>query len=466
MAVKTIYPVTRIHEPMRVEVDVQGGKVVEAWIGTQLFRGFESMLVGRAPRDAALFTQRICGICSSAHGIVAAMAQQQAFKVGPTPNGQYLINMIFAADFIQNHLRHFYLLVLPDYVTGPDLAPFAPRPNGDFRLPKKINDDLFSHVKQAIEMAARAHEAMAIFGAKAPHQQTIMATGVTEKATSERLMAYGGIISELKEWVDKVHITDVLTLAEYYKDYFQIGRGYGNFMSYGAFPQPITGERTFPAGIVINNGSVDKLDITRITEDIHHSWYRDDQVDRNPTEGRSVPDPDKQSAYTWAKAPRYAGQPVESGPLARGWISGDYRRGISTMDRLIARARELQTLCRLAQDWLAKVTPNGPSLQTYTPPPQGEGIGLTEAMRGSLGHWFSYKDNKVSHYQVVTPTAWNFSPHDAQGIRGPVEQALIGTPVADQESLIEVGRVIRSFDPCFTCAAHLITAPPDKVVII
>lgn len=466
MTIKSIYPVTRIHEPMRVEVDVQGGKVVDAWIGARLYRGFESMLTGRDPRDAALFTQRICGICSSAHAIVASMAQQQAFKVAPTPNGQYLTNLIAGADFIQNHLRHFYLLVLPDYVSGPNMAPFAPRPDGDYRLPKKINDELFSHVKHGIDMSARAHEAMAVFGAKAPHQQTIVATGITERSSSERLMAYASIIRDITDWVEKVHIPDVLILADYYKDYFQIGRGNGHFMSYGAFPEPVTGKRALPAGILFNNGTIENLDTNKITEHVRHSWYRDDRADRNPAEGRSDPDVDKANAYTWAKAPRYNGLPVETGPLARGFISGDYRRGISVMDRLLARAHELLKICRLTEGWLAKITPGGPSLMPYTPPPQGEGVGLTEAMRGSLGHWFSYQDSKVLHYQVITPTAWNFSPRDSQGVRGPVEQALIGTSVANPDSLIEVGRVIRSFDPCFTCAAHLITAPPDKVLII
>ena len=108
MPVQTIFPVTRIHEPLRADVEVQNGKIVDAWLGAQLFRGIESMLIGRDPRDAALFTQRICGICSGAHAVVASMAQQQAFGVAPTPTGQHLINLIFAADIIQNHLRHFY----------------------------------------------------------------------------------------------------------------------------------------------------------------------------------------------------------------------------------------------------------------------------------------------------------------------------------------------------------------------
>lgn len=455
MALQTIFPVTRIHEPLRVDVEVQNGKVVDAWLGAHLFRGLESMLIGRDPRDAALFTQRICGICSSAHAVAAGMAQQQAFGVVPTPTGQLLTNLIFAADIIQNHLRHFYILVLYDYVKGPDMPPYIPRPQADFRLPPKVNDELLRHAKDAVVKSARAHEAMAVFGAKAPLQQTIMPTGVTEQASVERLMAYSSILQELTEWVETFFINDVMIIADYYKDYYSVGTGYGNFMSYGMFPASVTGERAFKPGLIVNQGPVEPLDVNQIGEEIHYSWYQDEQERRTPPAGRTIPNRDKPEAYSWVKAPRYQALPVESGPLARGFINGDYRRGVSVMDRLVARAKETLKICRLAQKWLNEIVPNTPSCLPFTPPETGSGVGVTDAMRGALGHWLEYRHNKVTHYQIVTPTTWNFSPRDSQGIRGPVEQALIGTPVVDGANLIEAGRVIRSFDPCFTCAVHV-----------
>ncbi|MBP2664152.1 MAG: Periplasmic [NiFeSe] hydrogenase large subunit [Firmicutes bacterium] len=456
MAVQTIFPVTRIHEPLRADVEVQDGKIVDAWLGAHLFRGFETMLTGRDPRDAALFTQRICGICSSAHAVVASMAQQQAFGVIPTPTGQQLINLIFAADIIQNHLRHFYVLVLYDYVKGPNMSPYIPRPQADFRLPPKVNDEILQHAKEAALQALRAHEAMAVFGAKAPMQQTIMPTGVTEQASVERLMAYSSILQELTEWVETIFINDVMIIADYYKDYYSIGAGYGNFMSYGMFPAPVTGERALKPGLIVNQGQVESLDVNHIAEEIRYSWYKDEQERRVLPDGRTIPNRDKSDAYSWIKAPRYQALPVEGGPLARGFINGDYRRGVSVMDRLVARAKETLKICRLAQGWINEIVPNTPSCQQFTPPDAGTGIGLTDAMRGALGHWMEYRHNKVTHYQIVTPTTWNFSPRDNQGIRGPVEQALIGTPVADVTNLIEAGRVIRSFDPCFTCAVHML----------
>lgn len=455
MAVQTIFPVTRIHEPLRADVEVQNGRITDAWLGAQMFRGMESMLQNRDPRDAALFTQRICGICSSAHAIAASMAQQQAFKVQPTPAGQHIANLIFAADIIQNNLRHFYVLVLYDYVKGPDIPPYVPRPQGDYRLPAKVNAELLQHAKESARQSMRAHEAMAVFGAKAPNQQTILPTGVTEKASVERLMAFSSILQELTEWVENFYINDVMTIAEYYKDYYSIGGGYGNFFSVGMFPAPVTGERAFKEGLVVNQGQTEPLDVNHFGEEIRYSWYQDDAVRRAPAEGRTEPNRDKTEAYTWVKAPRYQEMPMECGSLARGFVNGDYRRGVSVMDRLVARARETLKICRLAQGFLQEIVPNSPSCQPYTPPEAGSGVGLTDAMRGVLGHWMEYKNNKVTHYQIITPTTWNFSPRDSRGLRGPVEQALIGTPVADGGNLIEAGRVIRSFDPCFTCAVHV-----------
>jgi hydrogenase large subunit len=459
MTRKVIFPVTRIHEPLKVDVDIEGGRVTNAWVGAWLFRGFETMMAGRDPRDAALFLQRICGICSSAHAVAAVYAQQQAFNVQPTPNGQHLTNLIFAADIIQNHLRHFYTLVFFDYVTGPDIPPWLPRIKGDYRLPKKLNDELFSNSITGLKLSARAHEMMAIFGAKAPHQQTIMITGVTEQVSSDKVLAYSSILREIKDFVEKVMLADVMTIGDYYKDYYNLGVGYGNFLSYGMFPEPITGNRAFAPGVIINRGPVGPIDSAQITEAVKYSWYSDDQESRHPREGKTVPDKKKAEAYTWTKAPRYQGLAIEGGPLARGWINGDYRRGISVMDRLVARARETLKICNLAEGWLGQLVAGGPTLRPFTPPPQGEGEGLTDAMRGPLGHWFSCKAGKIVNYQVVTPTTWNFSPRDSNGVRGLVEEALIGTPVADPDNLIEVGRVVRSFDPCLTCAVHAIKAP-------
>lgn len=465
MVRKNIFPLTRVHEPLRVDVEIENGRVADAWVSSHLFRGWEQMMVGRDVRDVPLFTQRICGICSSAHAVADSMALEQATGLAPTPNGQHLINLILAADTLQNHLRHFYFLVLYDYASA-DLPPWVPRPpRPDLRLPKKVNDAIVEHGVTAVRVSALAHQLMTLFGAKAPHQQTIMVTGVTQQLDADRIKAAGALVREIKYFVEGIYIPDTLTIGEHYKEYYDIGQ-FNNFLSYGMFPDPVTRQRTaFRPGVIVDRGAAEQVDAGQISEAVRHSWYREG-TDGQPRTESTVPDRDKPDAYSWIKAPRYGGLPFEGGPLARGWVNGDYRRGTGTMDRIVACALETLKICRLAEGWLSLLVPGQPSLRPYTLPPQGEGVGLTDVMRGALGHWLKYQDGKIRHFQIITPTAWKFSPRDAAGKRGPVEEALVGTPVADPDSPIEVGRVVRAFDPCLTCAVHVINAPKAQPFLI
>jgi hydrogenase large subunit len=135
------------------------------------------------------------------------------------------------------------------------------------------------------------------------------------------------------------------------------------------------------------------------------------------------------------------------------------------MDRIEARALETQKIANAMYGWLAELTDGAAS---YTPPtivPDTSGEGLTEAPRGALGHWITIgTDSNTSRYQVITPTAWNCSPMDDYGNKGPVEQALIGTPVNDITQPVEVLRVIHSFDPCLACAVHMLRPDEKKPV--
>jgi hydrogenase large subunit len=462
---KTIFPITRIHEPLQVDIETEGGKIVDAWTGGHMFRGFEKMLKDRDPRDAGLITQRVCGICSTAHAVASTYALRDAYRLRPTDNGELLTNIIFGSDIMQNHLRHICLLTAFDYVKGPDKPPFVPVQPGDYRFPKQVNDKLAADMLRGTDMAIRAHEITAIWGAKAPHVQTILPTGVTTPVTIERVVSSMAITREILEFVKGALMPNIQLIADTYKDYYQVGIGYGNFLSYGLFPEVRTGERIFKAGRVVNLGNVMPVDTTKIMEEITHAWYQDDKPSRNPVEEAVTElDPDKDDAYSYVKAPRYEDVPYEGGPLARLWINGHYQRGVSVMDRIMARVIELGMVCELMLDWLTRLVPGQPTLVPYTPPIAGAGAGLTDAMRGPLGHWLVVENYRVKHYNIVTPTAWNFSPRDAKGIRGPVEEALIGTPISDLDSCLEVARVVHTFDPCFSCAVHLIDARGTRIM--
>jgi len=139
------------------------------------------------------------------------------------------------------------------------------------------------------------------------------------------------------------------------------------------------------------------------------------------------------------------------------WVNGDYTRGISVLDRIAARALECKKVADAMDVWLAELVVGDPAYEYSEIPESATGVGLTEAPRGALGHWIEISDSKISRYQVITPTAWNASPRDDYGNRGPIEDALIGTPVKEIDQPIEMLRVVHSFDPCIACAVHLIT---------
>jgi len=168
-------------------------------------------------------------------------------------------------------------------------------------------------------------------------------------------------------------------------------------------------------------------------------------------------DMSKPQAYSWVKAPRYNNLPFETGPLARQWLSGEYRNGISTMDRTIARVLEARKIALILNTLLENLIPGVSVQKEYSIPKTAAGKGLIDTTRGALGHWLKINNQVISFYQIITPSAWNLSTRSCNGMKGTAEQALIGTPVKDINNPVELGRAIRSFDPCISCATHIYT---------
>ncbi|MGB4042894.1 MAG: nickel-dependent hydrogenase large subunit, partial [Thermacetogeniaceae bacterium] len=342
MARIVVDPVTRIEGHLMIEVEVDGGKVQSAKSSGTLFRGIELILRGHDPRDAQEFVQRICGVCPVGHATAAAFALDDAFDIQPPKNGRILRNLIFGSNFIQSHILHFYHLAALDYVKAPDnIMPLAPRYEGDYRLPKDINDAAVNHYLQALEMRKKAHEMLAIFGGRAPAPRAIVPGGVTEVVDAEKILNFKYRLAELTDFIDNVYVPDVLAIADVYNDWFEIGSGCGNFLAYGAFPQDDQGSMFMPAGTYID-GQEGDFDVSMITEEVKYSWYKDD-IDKNPMEAVVTPDHEKKDAYSWMKAPRYNGKVVEVGPLARMWVAKDStirsfgKKAFSVMGRHAAR---------------------------------------------------------------------------------------------------------------------------------
>jgi hydrogenase large subunit len=462
MAVITaIDPVTRLEGHLKIEVAVDRingvQQVVNAWATGTLFRGFETILVNRDPQDAQHITQRICGVCPVAHGMAAVMAQEGAFRVNVPTNARIMRNLVLGANFIQSHILHFYHLAVQDFVDGPNMPPWQPSWDADKRLDANTTNTLVNHYVLALEMRRKAHEMGALWGGRLPAPPAYIAGGFTAQPNAARISAFNNYLNEIISFINTVYIPDVLLLAAAYRDYFTIGRGPGNLIAYGVFDQDANGNtKLLRRGRAVGGSTtVQAVDVNAITEQVTYSWYADSTNNRNPRSGDTVPQYPKGEAYSWLKAPRYQGLPYEAGPLARMWVNGDYRSGISVMDRHQARAAEALKVAQAMKDWVGQIRIGQPVYTRTRPPSSASAIGLTEAPRGALGHWLQISSRKISRYQVVTPTCWNASPRDGSGKRGPIEEALIGTPVQNIDQPVEVVRVIHSFDPCLSCAVHV-----------
>jgi Ni,Fe-hydrogenase I large subunit len=279
-------------------------------------------------------------------------------------------------------------------------------------------------------------------------------------------------LSKVTEFIESIYIPDLFEVAAEFSHYLDVGRGHGNFLCYGGF-DACDGSRFIPPGVVID-GKWEALDPSAITEDVSHSRYALG-APQHPSKGDAEPAPGRSGAYTWVKAPRYRGLPMEVGPLARVMtqymqpggsavktavdeLLGQLKLGPeklhSVLGRHVARGLEARWIARQAARWLDEIEIDAPTNVPFDIPQEANGYGLVEAPRGALGHWLTVKDHRIANYQCIVPTTWNCSPRDGQGLPGPVEKALEGTFIKNSAQPIEVGRVVRSFDPCLACAIH------------
>jgi hydrogenase large subunit len=470
--IKVIDPVTRLegHLKIQVTIDKVNGvqQVVDARATGTLFRGFENILLNRHPFDAQHITQRICGVCPVSHGQAAVMALDAACGVTVPDNARIMRNLVMGANMVDSHILHFYHLSAVDYLNGPDMPPWQPSWNVDRRFDAKTTSTLLNHYVTALDMRRKAHEAGAIFGGRLPHPPTYIAGGFTTRPTSDGIARFKGYLKEIISFISNTYIPDAEALAATYADYKKIGRGYGNLLAFGCFDLNSSGSsKLFRRGRVRNgSATVETVGLNSITEQVTNSWYDDSSNNLNPASGVTSPvDPAaKTKAYSWLKAPRYRGAPYEAGPLARMWVNRDYQAGISVMDRHLARAYETLKVAQAMLTWVDGLSPSGPNAVEAKLPSSEAAVGITEAPRGALGHWLQISGGKITRYQIITPTCWNASPRDDNGNRGPIEQALIGAPVQDLEQPLEVMRVIHSFDPCLSCAVHVMRPGEGKKI--
>jgi len=532
-----IDPITRIEGHLRIEVEVdEEGIVREAYASGQLFRGIEIILQGRDPRDAGLLAGRICGVCTNSHFRAAVSSVEDAYALELPKNAEIIRDLMSMALFIQDHVVHFYHLHALDFadvtsalsanpkLTSKEAHKYTDRPfrnshahyeavieklgkfvrsgrlgpfaNGywghsGYKLTPEQNLIIISHYLEALKFQTNISKAVAIFGGKTPHPQSIVVGGITSVAdmlNPQRLNDYLFVIKEAKEFIDRAYLPDAQLLAIAYRDEIKagIGRANGNFLSVGGYE--FEGEqRLFCSGIIYdhNFNHVEVFDEEKITEEVDRAWYQGDEVcytDLNPD--GSLKTAKNEDKYSWIKAPRYNNKTMETGPLARVLIS--YARDntliksfvdefleatdlelmdlCTTVGRNAARAIETEYICEYIFKLLSRLIQNIKYYDTDTwtkfdfesLEKNAKGRAFYEVPRGTLSHFVKIRESKIENYSVIAPTTWNATPKNFDGARGAYEEALIGLKIEDTDKPLEVLRVIHSFDPCLACAVHVI----------
>ncbi len=543
-------PITRIEGHLRIDVEVEGGRVRNSWASGQMWRGIEVILQGRDPRDAWVITQRICGVCTTVHAITSVRAVEAAMGIEIPLNAQLIRNLILAGHALHDHIVHFYHLSALDWVDVVDalkgdpkktarlaqsLSPWprnsvkefqavkekleafvargqlGPFTNGYWghpamKLSPEVNLLAVTHYLQALEYQRKANQAVAILGSKTPNIQNLAVGGVANAINLDddqalnmaKLYWIKDLLEEVRAFVEQVYLVDVAAIGAMYPEWLGYGAGVTNYLAVPDMPLDTKGtEFDLPGGTIFGGNLKgarrfesfeDPYFRDNVTECIAHAWYDGDWT-RHPYEEETVPhytDFEDDGKYSWIKAPRFDGKPMQVGPLAQvlvGFATGHeptvrhLKRAIgiaskiagiqvgpkhlhSTLGRHLARAVRAAVIAELGlKHWGLLVENIGKGdFTTFTPwdAPAGEvrGFGFHEAPRGALSHWVVIRDGRIANYQCVVPTTWNAGPRDAKGKKGPYEASLLGNPIADPKRPLEVLRTVHSFDPCLACAIH------------
>lgn len=534
-----IDPITRIEGHLRAEIQVnEKGIVQEAYVSGQLFRGIELILKNRDPRDAGLLAGRICGVCTNSHFRGSIQAVENAYEVKMPKNASLIRDLMSMALFIQDHVVHFYQLHLLDYVdvtralhanakqTSKEAHLYCNRPfrnshthyetvlqrvenfvqagrlgpfsNGywghkAYRLSSEQNLLLLSHYFEALKFQVKISKAIAIFGGKTPHPQSLVVGGVTSVAdmlNPQRLNDFLFIMKEASDFVNRAYIPDMKLLAKVYKEQMKRGEGRanGNFLSAGGYD---IDEQTqlFSSGAIYAHDfdNIEAFDVSKISEEVKQAWYNNEfpnqveYTDLNPD--GSLKTAYHNDKYSWVKAPRYGGQTMETGPLARVFIgyaknnetithfTDEFLEACqlelmdlsSSVGRNCARAIETQIICEYIFKLISNLIQNVKYYDTRTwqaydmdAYSQTAGTTFLEVPRGMLMHHVQIKNQRIQNYQVIAPTTWNASPKNGDDKRAAYEEALVGLQLHDVNQPLEVLRVLHSFDPCLACAVHVI----------
>ncbi len=509
-----VSPLGRVEGDLDVRVTIEDGVVTSAWTEAAMFRGFEIILKGKDPQAGLVVTPRICGICGGSHLYKACYALDTAWSTHVPQNATLIRNIAQACETLQSIPRYFYALFAIDlvnknYASSPlydeAVRRFAPYVGTAYQKGVVLSNKPVE--VYAIFGGQWPHSSFMVPGGvmSAPNLADVTrATAILNHwkdnwLEKEWLGCSVDRWLEIRTWEDMLawvdenesqHDSDCGFFIRYCLDIGldKYGGGCGDYIASGTYFEPSMYENPTVEGrmdALIGRGGIYAggkhlpYDQLRVSEDVTHSFFSGSRP-LHPWEGETIPvDPRTgrdQGKYSWAKSPRYevpdlGRVPLEAGPLARRVVAagpdaqghqdddplfGDLLAtiGPSVFVRQMARMHEAPKYFKWVMDWLGQIDLGGSFHTKPVEHESGKGWGGTEAARGALQDWVVIEDGKIENYQVVTPTAWNIGPRDSDGALGPIEQALVGTPIADMSDPVELGHVARSFDSCLVCTVH------------
>lgn len=569
-------PLTRIEGHLRIELEVDGNKIKNAWSESTQYRGIEQIVLGRDPRDVWAFVGRICGVCTATHSVASVVAVEDAIGSTIPKQAQLIRDLLLGAQEIHDHVVHFYHLHALDWVNVVSAAQADPKKAEDFaryigstwknntaehfakvketiqgvldsgqlsiftggywdhpdyRLPPEANLMAVSHYLDALQFQRSIIRITTVFGGKNPHPNFLvggMACSIdpdkSETVNQVHLDQIASWIEEIEEFTNECYLPDALAIMGVYKDYFDIGKSADTFLAVGMAGATVNsrdvnkhldfGHTDITPGVILDGDytKVHPLEMDKIEEYIASAWYSYEGTDKDgglvPWEGETTPaysgpkPPYEWLAdneeYTWSKAPRYDGRPAQVGPVARVLLAYLQKEpetkkilddameelGItidkmnSTGGRTLARAVEAVTTASTMSQILFPQFKEGlkrgdidvfdaTKWEPSSWPEECAGYGLIEVARGMLSHYITIKDRKTERYQAVVPTTWLAGGRDPKGNKGPYESSLSGDgkhPLVNPKEPLEVLRTIHSFDPCMSCAVHLLDEEGEDIV--